>query len=237
MTPAALELTSAWDSSYLRRENHVFYPCEEMVRFVSRYLRRRVGLNEVVDVLPGAGGSRMVDVGCGIGRNLMFGTEMGLTMYGNDHSAQAVGIARRWLSQKLGPVAAERVVASDVRRLPWESGFFAHAVSDSALDSMPFEVAQAGVSEIGRVVQAGGYFYCNLISGDEAGRDAEFCGEVMVETEFERNTIQSYFNQAQLQRLLTPLFELLSCELHQITNPLTGKRQGRWHVISRRRQP
>jgi SAM-dependent methyltransferase len=231
------DLSSAWDSSYLRRENHVFYPCEELVRFVARFLRRRVGLDEVVDVLPGAGGSRVVDVGCGMGRNLIFGTEMGLTMYGNDLSTEAVAIAQRWLRRKIGAVADERVVANDVRRLPWEAGFFAHALSDSALDSMPFAVAQVGVAEIGRVVVPGGYFYCNLISGDETGRSADFCGDVMVKTELERNTIQSYFSEPQIVRLLSPVFELLSCELHQVNNPVSGKRHGRWHVISRRRQP
>ena len=229
------ELTSAWDSSYLRRENYVFSPCDEMVRFVARYLRRRVGLDEVIDMLPGAAGSRVVDVGCGIGRNLVFGTEMGLEMYGNDLSAQAVAIAQEWLGRKIGPIASQRIVASDIRSLPWDKQFFAHAVSDSALDSMPFEIAQEGVTEIARVVQAGGYFYCNLISGDETGRDADFCGEVVVQGKHERDTVQSYFNRVKIRRLLEPMFEILSCHLHQISDPVAGTRHGRWHVVSRRR--
>lgn len=228
------ELRSAWNSAYARRENHVYYPCEEVVRFVARHLRRRVSLTEVIDVTPGAAGSRVVDVGCGIGRNLVFGTEMGLTMYGNDLSSQAVAGAREWLSQKLGPVARERVVVCDVRGLPWEDQFFAHAVSDSALDSMPFTVAQAGVAQVHRVVQPGGYFYCNLISGDTSGRDPEFCGEVDVDTEHERDTVQSYFNREKITRLLEPLFTILCCELHQISDPGSGRRHGRWHVVSRR---
>jgi SAM-dependent methyltransferase len=235
MTDQSTELGSAWDSSYLRRENHVFYPCDEMVRFVARHLRRRVGIDEVVDVLPGAQGSRVVDIGCGIGRNLVFGTDMGLEMYGNDLSAQAVAVAQEWLGRKIGPVARERVIASDVRQLPWEDGFFAHAMSDSALDSMPFEVAQAGVAELSRIVRPGGFFYCNLISGDETGRDPEFCGDVVVQTDHERNTVQSYFNRTKVRRLIEPVFEMVSCQLHQITDPRRGTRIGRWHVVSRRR--
>lgn len=228
-------LTSAWDESYSRRENYVFSPCDEMVRFVARYLRRRVGLDEVIDVLPGAAGSRVVDIGCGIGRNLVFGTEMGLEMYGVDLSAKAVSIAQDWLSKKIGPAAKERIVAGDIRSLPWDKQFFAHAISDSALDSMPFEIAQAGVTEVARIVQPGGYFYCNLISGDETGRDPSFCGEVVVEGKHECNTIQSYFNRVKIRRLLEPMFEILSCHLHQISDPVAGTRHGRWHIVSRRR--
>jgi SAM-dependent methyltransferase len=234
MTIDPSTLTSAWDSSYARSENHLFQPCDEMVRFVARYLRCRVGLNEVVDVLPGAKAARVVDVGCGIGRNLVFGTVMGLEMYGNDLSAHAVALAQEWMIQKVGLAAKERIVACDICNLPWENHFFAHAVSDSALDSMPFEVAQAGVAEISRIVQPGGYFYCNLISGDESGREPNFCGEVVVDTQHERNTIQSYFNKVKIGRLLEPMFEIVSLQLHQIHDEKTGRRFGRWHVVSRR---
>ncbi len=230
------ELTSAWDNSHSRRENYVFSPCDEMVRFISRHLRRRVGLDEVIDVLPGAAGSKVIDVGCGIGRNLVFGTEMGLDMYGNDLSAKAVEIARHWLEKKIGAKAAEaHVIAGDIRSLPWDSDFFAHAISDSALDSMSFETAQVGVTEIARIVQPGGYFYCSLISGDETGRDPGFCGGVIVDATHEHSTVQSYFNRVKIRRLLEPLFEILSCHLHQISDPVAGTRHGRWHVTSRRR--
>ena len=229
------ELTSAWNDSYSRRENYVFSPCDEMVRFVARYLRRRVGLDEVIDVLPGAAGSRVVDVGCGIGRNMVFGTEIGLEMYGADLSVKAVAIAQDWLGKKIGVAAKERIFANDICSLPWENNFFAHAISDSALDSMPFEIAQIGVTEIARIVQAGGYFYCNLISGNETGRDKDFCGEVVVEGKHECNTVQSYFNRVKIRRLLEPMFEIVSCHLHQISDPVAGTWQGRWHVVSRRR--
>lgn len=235
MTNKQSDMSEIWDESYLRLENHVFYPCEEIVRFVSRYLRRRVGLDEVIDVIPGALGSRVVDIGCGIGRNMVFGTEMGLQMYGNDHSAQAVSVAQKWLGKSVGTAANERVIASDVREIPWGDAFFDHAISDSALDSMPFEVAQAGVSEIARIVKSGGLFYCNLISGDETGRDANFCEDVVVQGDHEHNTIQSYFNHTKIVRLFEPLFEIISCQLHQITDPQKGTRIGRWHIVSRRR--
>jgi ubiquinone/menaquinone biosynthesis C-methylase UbiE len=207
-----------------------------MVRFVSRHLRRRLGLDEVVDVLPGAKGSRVVDIGCGIGRNLMFGTEMGFEMHGIDLSAAAAAQARKWLEAKIGSVAESRVKVGSVTSLPWEDGYFAHGVSDSVLDSMPFETAQKGLAEIARVLQPGGYFYCNLISGDETARDPEFSSEVTVATVHEKDTVQSYFNQSKVFLFLQPYFEIISCELHKISDPIEQTHSGRWHIISRRRE-
>jgi len=224
-----------WDDSYARRENHVFYPGDEVVRFVSRHIRRRKGLNEYEDVAPGAQGARVLDVGCGIGRTLVFGTQMGLTMYGTDLSSKAVAVARQWLETLGTAGTAERVLAGDVRELPWPDAFFDHAVSDSVLDSMPFQIAQSGMSEVARVVRPGGYFYCSLISGDETGRDPHFCGEVIVTGTHERNTIQSYFNRTKIRRLIEPLFEILSCSLHEVRTFPEDAHHGRWHVVARRR--
>ncbi|HKY82084.1 MAG TPA: methyltransferase domain-containing protein, partial [Sphingobium sp.] len=222
-------------SSYARHENFLFWPSDEGVKFFSRYLRRRVGIDEIVDVLPGAKGSRMVDVGCGIGHYLTFGTEMGMEMDRNDISTKAIETARHYLAQKVGPVANERALQGDIQKLPWAEGFFAHAMSDSVLDSMPFEVAQVGTTEIARITRPGGYFYCTLISGDETGRDPDFCGELVVEGKHEHGTIQSYFNYVKIKRLLEPFFEIQNCSLIQVRNQASKTHHGRWHVVARRR--
>jgi ubiquinone/menaquinone biosynthesis C-methylase UbiE len=227
------ELVNAWNSSYERCENYLFWPSDEGVKFFARYLRRRIGVDEIVDVAPNAKGSRMLDVGCGIGRYLVFGTTMGLEMYGCDLSKKAIEQAQLVLANETAPLAKDRVMQSDIRKLKWENGFFAHAMSDSVLDSMPFDVAQEGAAEVARVTQSGGYFYCNLISGDETGRPPDFCGEVVVEHQHERETIQSYFNHTKIKTLLDPHFEILDCVLIQTHNQTKHTRHGRWHVVSR----
>jgi SAM-dependent methyltransferase len=228
--------TKEWNDSYERGENHFFKPCDELVRFVSHYLRRRISWSHFVDVLPGAKDSRVLDVGCGIGRNLIFGSEWGFEMYGNDLSAKAVEIACEWLEKKATPDTKDRVIAVDIRNLPWEDKFFDHAFSDRALDSMRFEFAQEALSEIARVVKPGGYFYCSLISGDQSGYDPNFNGEEVVADGHEVGTFRSFFNRTKVGRLVEPLFETLSCRLHRTIDPKEGTHQGIWYVVSRRRQ-
>lgn len=227
-------LVDAWNDSYARRENHVFWPSDEVVRFVARHIRRRTSIDEWIDVAPHAAGSRVLDAGCGIGRNLVFGQSMGLLMHGMDLSQHAIDHARRWL-EKVGVTdAASRVMQADIRSLSWPEAYFDHALSESALDSMPYNVAVEGIAQIARVLKPGGYFYCSLISGDETGRAVDFAGEVVVESAHEERTIQSYFNETKIRTFLAPHFEILSLFLVQTQVPATGARHGRWHVVARR---
>ena len=40
-----------WEESYDRYENFIFYPKEEYVKFLNRFVRKRIGINEFAQVL------------------------------------------------------------------------------------------------------------------------------------------------------------------------------------------
>lgn len=40
-----------WNESYARGENAIFYPHEEMVRFLNRFIRKRISQNHFSDVI------------------------------------------------------------------------------------------------------------------------------------------------------------------------------------------
>ena len=88
----------AWEKSYRRGDNFVFYPHEEVIRFVSKYIRKRVGLNEFLDAALYMCPPKLLDLGCGIGRHVKYCSEMGVDYYGVDLSEAAVITARKWLS-------------------------------------------------------------------------------------------------------------------------------------------
>ena len=41
-----------WDESYVRHENHIFYPKEEVIKFLSVYVRKKIGRDKFIDILP-----------------------------------------------------------------------------------------------------------------------------------------------------------------------------------------
>lgn len=209
----------------------MFEPAEEIVRFVSRHLRRRVEVDRIVDVLPGSAGCAVLDLGCGMGRNMVYGESMGLAMHGIELSAVAVEKARRLLRHEGHPQACERVVQGDVRELPWSDGHFHHAISDSALDSMPFAIACEGVAQLARVMRPGGLFYFNVIGPAQAEAQS---GEEIVTTQHERDTVQSYFDAAKIARMVQPHFDIVQCQLHSVSDAGGTPLRARWHVVCRR---
>jgi SAM-dependent methyltransferase len=226
---------SDWDKSYENRDNFVFYPHEEVIRFVSKFIRKRVGLNEFRDVAPGGAQGRVLDLGCGIGRHVMYCHDMGLEAYGVDLSDTAVEVACEWGRQKDLPEPEKRIRQCDIRRLPWDDGFFRYAVSHGVLDSMPFEIARAACIELARVMPVDGLFYCDLISGDDTRHAREFSGEELVTTAHEQGTIQLYFNLAKIEAMIDGVFEIDECNLIRRENVLRGGFTSRYHLVLRRR--
>ena len=224
--------TEKWESSYERNENYLFYPSDEVIRFVSRFIKKRTGINYFKENTTNS--NRILDACCGIGRNVKFGIEMGFEMYGFDLSKNAVLFSHEWLVKKLKLVQKSNLSVSSIDELSYENNFFDHVICDSALDSMPFEIAIDGISELYRVTKPGALFYCSLISGDNSKFSKAFNGETIVEKPHEIGTVQSYFNKTKIIRLIEPLFEIISLELHNITDN-NGFIKGRWHVIAKRR--
>jgi SAM-dependent methyltransferase len=225
-----------WDKSYDNRDNFLFYPHEEVIRFVSKFIRKKVGLAEFHDVASdiSEGGGRVLDLGCGIGRHVIYCHDMGLEAYGVDLSDVAVEVARKW-GIKNGLLEAEqRIRQGDIRQLPWDDEFFLYAISHGVLDSMPFEIARAACVELARVMPIGGLFYCDLISGDDSQHTREFSGEEIVNTAHEQGTVQLYFNLAKIQSMIQGVFEIDECNLVRREDILRGGYSSRYHLSLRR---
>ena len=217
--------TDPWEASYARRQNWLFWPNEELVRAISRTVRRRIGISES-EPAPGApAGNRFLDLGCGIGRHLVFGHELGYDVSGIDLSAHAVELARAWLESLDGTDVQNQVVQGDVRSLPWDDGEFAVVVSHGVLDSMHFEIAREGVAEVARVLAGDGVFYCDLIAGPPR--------EEIVTGDHETGTVQSWFDRPKIEALLSGSFTVQEATLVSRTDLDGEPMGGRWHLILR----
>lgn len=221
---------SEWDKSYENRDNFLFHPHEEVIRFVSKYIRKRIALNEFHDVTPGSSQGHVLDLGCGIGRHVIYCHETGLDAYGIDLSDEAIRVAREWAGQRRLPEPGKRLQQGDIRHLPWVDGFFRYAVSHGVLDSMPFEIARSACRELARVMSVNGLFYCDLISGDDSQHAREFSGEEFVTTSHERGTVQLYFNLARILSMIDGVFKIQECNLIRRENILHGGYTSRYHL-------
>ena len=226
---------AAWDSSYSNRDNFLFHPHEEVIRFVSKYIRKRIGLAQYLDIATTAHQpARVLDLGCGIGRHVMYCHDMGLDAYGIDLSDTAISVAHQWARERDCAALVPRIVQGSVAALPWDDGFMTFAVSHGVLDSMPFETAREACVELARVLAPGGLFYCDLISGDDSHHSREFYGEEEVSSQHETGTIQLYFNVEFLRSLFQGLFEIVECHLVRKENVFQGGHASRYHLVVRK---
>lgn len=224
-----------WDNSYRNRDNFVFYPHEEVIRFVSKYIRKRIGLYEFKDIYSFKDAPKLLDLGCGIGRHIIYAFDMGIEAYGIDLSHTAVEVALEWAKQKNINNPFERIKQGDICNLPWPDSFYNFAISHGVLDSMTFENAKHAIKEVARVMVKDGLFYCDLISGDDSLHSREYAGEEFVTTDHEYGTIQSYFNNAKINTLFGSLFDIVENILIKRENIISGGYISRYHLVLRRR--
>lgn len=87
--------------------------------------------------------------------------------------------------------------------------------------------------ELVRVMEPGGLFYCDLISGDNSHHAREYSGEEIVRTKHEENTVQLYFNMQMIHALIDRCFLIEECRLIRSEDVLSGGYHSRYHLVLR----
>lgn len=143
-------------------------PHEEVYRFLPELLDRP--------------GRRALDLGCGIGRHLVYLAENGFDVRGCDLSPGGVDECRR----VLGPLGlGDRVVLADMRRLPYPDAAFDVVVAVHVLYHCAREDVSRALAEARRVLAPGGLLLAtfNDRGNSSYGRGREVEPHTFVRTE------------------------------------------------------
>jgi ubiquinone/menaquinone biosynthesis C-methylase UbiE len=169
-----------WDSAYKKRQNFCFYPNEELVKFLNRYIKKKIGQNEYINIL----GDKIecLDFGCGIGASTSLISDFGISCIGVDISKVAVDYAK-----ELYPNCNFEDINSD--NLSFDDKYFDFSISVHCLDSMDNSLTNKIMSELIRVTKK--YIFITLISSHELN-DINFDGQIVVNTEHEKDTIHPH---------------------------------------------
>ena len=108
---------------------------------------------------------RVLDAGCGDGRNLIYLLRRGFECYGVDSEPSAVDVARETASRLAPTLPASNFAVADLTHLPFPDGRM-HAVMCSAVLHFADDEAHftAMVDEMWRVLDRGGLFFARLAS-------------------------------------------------------------------------
>ena len=221
-----------WNTSYQNKDNFVFYPHEEVIRFVSKYIKKRTGFSDF-ELIGEAG--KCLDLGCGIGRHLIYLDEMEMEPFGIDLSDYAINYAKEWFRDVNKEYLIDHLTVGPVVALPYANGYFDFVISHGVLDSMEFKIAIAAVQEVNRVLKDDGLFYFDVVSGNDYEHYREYAGEELVKGDHERNTVQSYFNYEKIKNLIGDAFEIEECVLIQRESVVRRAKNSRYHVTVKKR--
>lgn len=152
-----MALSKAWDWDVVK--NPVWrIPSEESYYYVSRW--------------KGKGYSRLLDLGCGLGRHTVFFARQGFCVSAMDLSPEAVHSTEEWLKEDGIPA---EVKMGDMLSLPYPDAAFECLFSYHVISHTDTPGAKKIISEIRRVVMPGGEIFLTLCAKDTwSYKDAGF---------------------------------------------------------------
>jgi tellurite methyltransferase len=105
------------------------------------------------------GTQRLLDLGCGAGRHLVYLAQQGFALYGVDLDPYGLARARRWLEQEGLPAC---LAVADMETLPYPDGFFDAVISTSVIHHNTVDGIRRTVVEVQRLLRPGGWFFATL---------------------------------------------------------------------------
>ena len=143
---------------------------------------------------------RILDLGCGTGRHLVFLEDRGYETYGMDISANGLIYARDWLQKKGHPA---RVLIADMTSLPYPPSSFDIIISMYVIHHNPLADLRLTVREIYRLLHPGGLILLVIPStrGFRHGRGQQIePGTVIPDIGQDRGIPHHYFDLAEIAR-------------------------------------
>ena len=138
-------MINSWNDAYQQRPYLNQTPREDVVKFLE--MARAQNLN------------RVLDLGCGDGRHLIYLAGQGFVSVGVDSAIWGARRAKEWaLKENLSP----QLACSEVRCLPFKNETFDAAISIQALHHQRLDAIRATLTDIKRVLCPGGLFYLSV---------------------------------------------------------------------------
>jgi tellurite methyltransferase len=108
---------------------------------------------------------RVLDAGCGEGRNLVFLMQHGFTCFGIDQNPAAIAHVRSKAEALMSASSAQNFLVGDLERLPWADASMDAVICSAVLHFVSDEEQFArSVEELWRVLAPGGLLFARLAS-------------------------------------------------------------------------
>jgi cyclopropane fatty-acyl-phospholipid synthase-like methyltransferase len=136
-----------WDETFKKKGKIFTTPQEDIPRIVKLFKKHYV--------------KKVLDLGCGSGRHLVYLAKHGFDVFGIDISKHGIKIAKTWL-KKEGLKANLRI--SDIyKKLPYKNNFFDAIVTIQTLHHEKIEEIRKLIKEIERILKPNGLIFVTVL--------------------------------------------------------------------------
>jgi len=118
------------------------------------------GMETIVEVFKGHNIKKVLDLGCGSGRHLIYLAERGFEVYGIDIAETGIKIAKDWLNEK--NLRADLKIGSVYETLPYEDNFFDAVISIRVMHHARIEDIRKAIKDIERVLKPNGLIFVTV---------------------------------------------------------------------------
>ncbi len=135
-------MTANWNTAYQKHPYMEKSPHDGVVKFLG-FLKTK-------------NANRILDLGCGDGRHLIFLARQGFIPIGIDNAFWGIRRTNEWIKKEGLSV---ELVCADVRFLPWNDESFDSVISIQVIHHQRLSAIRETLSGVKRILRAGGFFY------------------------------------------------------------------------------
>ncbi len=136
-----------WDKIF-KKHGRVFLKPQEDIPKIARLFKKE-------------GVKKILDLGCGTGRHLIFFAKRGFDLCGIDIAEEGVKIAKEWLKEER--LKASFKVGSIYKKLPYKDNFFDAVISTNTIHHARINTIRKTIHEIERILKPEGLIFITVL--------------------------------------------------------------------------
>jgi len=184
----------------------------------------------LVSFLKARNVQKILDLGCGAGRHLVFLAKKGFEVYGTDISEVGLDQTRRRLREERLEAELKR---SDMTVIPYPDSFFDAVISIWVIYHNTLEAMRKTISEIHRVLNEGGLVFLTFQSkrSHKFGKGKETEKDTFVLEEGLEKGVLHHFSERNEVKELLKKFRILDLRLDEFIGK-GGELNSHWEVLA-----